>query len=63
MKQIHLIFDTKNNSICIHKESPNKEQFLEYAKELDNWDNIYISLKDGSVYTFRNYLLNMIDKY
>jgi hypothetical protein len=63
MKEINLVFDTKNNSICYHLEYPNKEQFIAYAKELDSWDNLYVSLKDGSVYTFRNYLLNMIDKY
>lgn len=63
MKNIKLVFDTKNNSICVHKESPSKEQFLAYAKELESWDNIYVSLEDGSVYTFRDYVLNMIDKY
>ena len=32
-----------------------------YAKELESWDNLYVSLKDGSVYTFRNYLLNLME--
>lgn len=61
MKEINLVFDTKNNSICVHKECPNKEQFIAYAKELESWDNLYVSLKDGSVYTFRNYLLNLME--
>lgn len=61
MKEIAFVFDTKNNSICRHLEFPNKEQFLAYAKELDSWDNLYVSLKDGNVYTFRNYLLNLME--
>ena len=61
MKEINLVFDTSNNSICHHLESPTKEQFIAYAKGLDSWDNIYVSLKDGSVYTFRNYLLNLME--
>lgn len=61
MKEINLVFDTKNNSICVHKECPDKEQFIAYAKELESWDNLYVSLKDGSVYTFRNYLLNLME--
>ena len=61
MKEINLVFDTKNNSICVHRECPNKKQFIAYAKELESWDNLYVSLKDGSVYTFRNYLLNLME--
>ena len=61
MKEIAFVFDTNNNNICRHLEYPNKEQFLNYAKELDSWDNLYVSLKDGNVYAFRNYLLNLME--
>jgi hypothetical protein len=61
MAEIALVFDTNNNSICRHLEYPNKERFIAYAKELESWDNLYVSLKDGEVYTFRNYLLNLME--
>jgi hypothetical protein len=62
MQEIKLVFDTKKNSICIHLESPNKEKFIAYAKTLDSWDNLYISLEDGNVFTFRDYLLNLMNE-
>ena len=60
MEEINLVFDTQNNSICIHLETPSKEDVLNYAEDLDSWDNLYISLKNGYVLTLRNYLLKLL---
>lgn len=62
MKEIAYIFSTKNNGISTHLKYPTKSNVIAYAKTLDSWDNLFISMKDGFILTLRDYLLNLLEQ-
>ena len=60
MTEVKSVFDTNGGNLLIHKESPTKKELLAYVKKLESWDNMFISLDNGEVYTLRNYIVNLI---
>jgi hypothetical protein len=59
MEEIAYVFSV-NPNVVYHMENPTKQQIIKYGHELPNFDNLYVSFKNGTIKTFKDYIFYLI---
>lgn len=57
--QIKLVFRPSTKRVYTALNDPTKEAFFKFIEDIDNWDNTYVSLKGGIVYSLRDFVIKL----